>query len=56
MCFFITSRSTPHLNGTTMAYPGDDPPDRLGRVGLVEFAVKIVEKLDVANVQHLRSR
>ena len=34
----------------------DDPTDRLGRVGLVEVAVEVVEKLDVSNAQHLRSR
>jgi hypothetical protein len=35
---------------------GDDPTDRLSRVGLVEVGVKVIEKLDVSNAQYLRSR
>jgi hypothetical protein len=35
---------------------GDNPPDRLGRVGIIEVAVAVVEKLDVSNAQYLRSR
>src|SRR5689334_5569379 len=34
----------------------DDAPDRVGRVGLIEVAIKVVKKLNISNAQHLRSR
>jgi hypothetical protein len=33
---------------------GDDTLDRLGRIGLVEVAIEVVQELDLANAQHLR--